>query len=628
VFAAVRARFGLQRDDKLKLREFPTLTHVIGWVRERAGIPVAAPAAEPAGVPAEPVHAAASVAGDIEATDRYPRRIPVPTLRPDLALCKPTGVTLGEGGRVVVMLDAGGVGKSLVSRLNKLGVSTLVLDHGIATDELLTRLDGWLADGPVHGVYWLPALDDEGPVDEMELDGWREALRRRVKNLYAVTRRGYDQAPFLVAATRLGGYHGYDDAGALAPLGGAVTGFVKAYKRERAEALVKAVDFPPSRKTSAIADALIEETVRDPGCVEVGCADGLRWTVGLATRPFGEGAGGLTLGRDTVFLITGAAGSIVSAITADLAPASAGTFHLLDLTPAPDPADPDLQRYAVDRDGLMTDIATRLKARGERPTPVLIEKELARYDRLHSALAAVQTVEDAGGTAYYHAVDLTDPMAVGQVMDAVRATSGHVDVLLHAAGLEISRSLADKQPREFDLVFDVKTEGWFNILRAAGEMPLGATVVFSSVAGRFGNAGQTDYSAANDLLCKLTSNIRRSRPSTRAIALDWTAWGGIGMATRGSIPKIMEMAGIEMLAPEAGVAWIRRELISGGHRGEVVVVAGTLGTLTAEYDETGGLDADRIPTEGSARWSARSRLPASTVGSSCARRWTRGGSRS
>ena len=29
-------------------------------------------------------------------------------------------------------------------------------------------------------------------------------------------------------------------------------------------------------------------------------------------------------------------------------------------------------------------------------------------------------------------------------------------------------------------------------------MPLGATVVFSSVAGRFGNNGQTDYSAVTD----------------------------------------------------------------------------------------------------------------------------------
>jgi hypothetical protein len=218
-----------------------------------------------------------------------------------------------------------------------------------------------------------------------------------------------------------------------------------------------------------------------------------------------------------------------------------------------------------------------------------VQQELVKYERLQAALTAIQAVQDRGGTAHYHSVDLTDADAVGRVMDEVRSISGRVDVLLHAAGLEISRTLPDKQPREYDLVFDVKSDGWFSVLTAAGDMPIGATVAFSSIAGRFGNAGQTDYSAANDLLCKITSSFRRTRRQTRGIVLDWTAWGGIGMATRGSIPKIMEMAGIEMLPPEAGVAWIRRELTSSDHRGEVVV-AGRLGILTAEFDPTGGLD--------------------------------------
>ncbi|RXL68465.1 KR domain-containing protein, partial [Citrobacter sp. AAK_AS5] len=80
------------------------------------------------------------------------------------------------------------------------------------------------------------------------------------------------------------------------------------------------------------------------------------------------------------------------------------------------------------------------------------------------------------------------------------------------------------------------------------------------VAGRFGNPGQTDYAAANNLLCSIASGMRRTRPDTRGIALDWTAWAGIGMARRGSIPKIMEALGVQMLPPEAGIAWIRREL--------------------------------------------------------------------
>ena len=36
VFAAVREQFGIPRDENLKLRDFPTLAHVIGFVRDRA----------------------------------------------------------------------------------------------------------------------------------------------------------------------------------------------------------------------------------------------------------------------------------------------------------------------------------------------------------------------------------------------------------------------------------------------------------------------------------------------------------------------------------------------------------------------------------------------------------------
>ena len=38
VFAAVRERFGVERDEHLKLRDFPTLNHVVGWVKDKTGV--------------------------------------------------------------------------------------------------------------------------------------------------------------------------------------------------------------------------------------------------------------------------------------------------------------------------------------------------------------------------------------------------------------------------------------------------------------------------------------------------------------------------------------------------------------------------------------------------------------
>ncbi|GAB3888609.1 hypothetical protein GCM10029964_056580 [Kibdelosporangium lantanae] len=610
VFAAIRERFGIQRDETLRLRDYPTLDHVIGFVRERTEVhdevepgPAAAAVGDAerkvtgeAGV--EPGLTGTSVEREVTATDlgpdvtaavaepdragafgwvgavgEFPRRVPVAAIRPSLDLCARTGVELVAGDRVVVAGDHGGVAGPLVDLLVGRGVEVLAPDQ---------------TAGRVDGVYWLTALDHEGPIAEMDLTTWRAANQVRVKDLYATMRQvsAENPGPFLVAATRLGGRHGYDDNGAYAPLGGAVTGFAKAYGRERPEALVKAVDFAPQANPEAVAELLVDETLRDPGAVEVGHVDGLRWTVTLAERPnTGEG---MVLGSDTVFVVTGAAGGIVSAITADLARASGGTFHLLDLTPEPDPDNADITRFTTDRDGLRDDIIERLRQAGDRPTPVLVDRELARYERLAAARHAIDAVRAAGGQAHYHSVDLTDGDAVARVMAGV---PDRVDVLLHAAGLDISHALADKDQHEYDLVFGVKADGWFNVLKALRDRPLGAVVSFSSVAGRFGNVGQTDYSAANDLLCKLASATR----NTRAIAVDWTAWADIGMASRGSIPKVMAMAGIEMLPPDVGVPTIRRELTGGDGRGEVVV-AGRLGALVADRAEHGGVEPARFGT--------------------------------
>ncbi len=282
------------------------------------------------------------MAGSFAEAAKVPRRVAVPVLRPALPYCRPTGVSLESGRRVAVMYDRGGAAEALVERLRTRGVDVLTLENGASAESLAERLAEWIAGGPVHGLFWLPALDAEGDLRSMDLAAFREALRVRVKNLYTSARALYEAlgAPgtFLVSATRLGGRHGYDAAGAVAPLGGAVTGFTKAFKREKPEATVKAVDFGPDAAPSVVADLLIEETLRDPGCRR----GRLRATasarrVGMRELPIDDGTPGMTLGKDSVFVVTGAAGSIVSAITTDLAAASGGTFHLLDLLPEPDP---------------------------------------------------------------------------------------------------------------------------------------------------------------------------------------------------------------------------------------------------------------------------------------------------
>jgi len=599
VFALVREAFSIPRQDDVKLRDYPTLRHVIGFVNKYlpAAAPVA-PAASPMSAPTAPVATVAAPAlvvaeGPSPFVSGLLRR-PVVTLRPPLDSCKKTGVRLEKGSRVVVVADGEGAGKLLCEQLESRGVQVLRIDARPERAEIEAALHTWAQAGNVAGLYFLPALDRSAPLSDIDLVQFRKLYRDRVLLLHGAARGLYETLNpgcFVVTATRMGGQHGYGAAGASNSVGGAVTGFTKTLRRERPDLLAKAVDFEDSASAEMIARALLDETERDPGAVEIGYTGGLRVTVGLEVMQAlpTDAKSPVKLDQNTVFAVTGGAGAITVAIVRDLAAASRGTFYLLDARAMPPESEHALLETVIkDREAAKREVFERIKAEKGRATPAQVEEKLFDLERQAGILEALRGVEQAGGRAFYRQVDVLDGAAVKAVVDNIRAEGGHIDVILHAAGLERSRSLDRKPVEEFDLVFRVKADGLFNLMAATRDMDVKAIVGFSSVAGRFGNAGQADYSSGNDFMCKTLSWWAASRPGSLGIALDWTAWGGIGMATRGSIPEIMKRAGIDMLSPAEGLPVIRHAL-QAGFSGEAVV-GHKLGILMEPFDKDGGID--------------------------------------
>ncbi len=118
VFAAVRARWNLERDDTLQLREFPTLNHVAGWVRGKLGVPepTEAPSAagDTASIPAAPAPAAGT--GPAPAADEVLETVtsivaemtgyPADLLDPDLDLEADLGVDTVKQAEVFAAVRA------------------------------------------------------------------------------------------------------------------------------------------------------------------------------------------------------------------------------------------------------------------------------------------------------------------------------------------------------------------------------------------------------------------------------------------------------------------------------------------------------------------------------------------
>jgi len=530
------------------------------------------------------------------------RRVPAAVLAARLDLCKPTGVQLDAGARVVVVYDRGGAGDALAGLLRARGIQ--VLELKTENRDAGAQAQAWLAGGPVQGVYFLPALDASPALESITVDAWQSALEEGIYRLHALMHAltAAGGSPFLVSATRLGGLHAIlPGVDVPAPLGGAVTGFTKAYAAERPRTLVKTVDFTREAAAGQIAARLMEETLRDPGMVEIGWEGQQRFTISLVSEPLADATIEHETDEPDVYLVTGGTGGIAAPILLDIARSKRGVFYLTGRSPLLAASDPELELLA-DRDALRRALAARLAEAGEKATPARIEARIAALERAAAANALLRDLRALGSSAVYAACDVTDAEAVERLVGRIQAAEGRLAVILHAAGVDHSKLLESKTPEDFARVFATKATGFINLVRAMRSLPRPprAVVAFSSVAARFGNAGQTDYAAANDLLNKLCAALPASFPATRFLSVDWGAWAEVGMASRGSLPTIMERAGIEMLQPAVAAPLLRHELEAG--TGGEVLLAGALGMLARPRDRDGGLDveaANRALTEGS-----------------------------
>ena len=169
--------------------------------------------------------------------------------------------------------------------------------------------------------------------------------------------------------------------------------------------------------------------------------------------------------------------------------------------------------------------------------------------------------------------------------------------------------------RSSTCVFGVKGDGWFNVLHAAGDLPIGATVVVQ-LGGRPVRQRRADRLQRRQRPAMQDAPAASAAPGPTCARSRSTGPPGAASAWRPAARsrRSWRWPGWRCCPPEAGVAWIRRELTAHAFRGEVVV-AGALGAMAGEYHDTGGLDPAALPadrTDGRRR--GRGRRPRRTRG--------------
>jgi NAD(P)-dependent dehydrogenase (short-subunit alcohol dehydrogenase family) len=193
-------------------------------------------------------------------------------------------------------------------------------------------------------------------------------------------------------------------------------------------------------------------------------------------------------------------------------------------------------------------------------------REVSRQSREVSQTLA--SLRDSGAQVAYLVADLTSESEVTRVREHVIGQFGRLDWIVHGAGVDSSAPLSSKSENQIEGVLATKLTALQLLSTATSSSPPLSPrwMGISSVAARFGNAGQVEYAAANEALARILL-------SHGGLVVDSGPWRDVGMAA--SLTHLLRHRNIDTLPSHAAAEAIA-ELIAAGATGEHVI-AGRLG---------------------------------------------------
>jgi len=373
-----------------------------------------------------------------------------------------------------------------------------------------------------------------------------------------------------------------DDSSSMSglPTTGGMAGLLKTMIIEWQGVQAKLVDFSSQASPAEICQGIVDELLHADEGLEVGYLDGKRISVKVVRKelqnsdfpplnpPVDGGIKGV-VEKDWVVLVTGGARGITSEIALELAPIGL-TFILVGRTPEPDQE--DSRTSSITEAGeLRKFLLEQAKTKGEYITPAQVEEQISRLLRDREIRRNIVRLRDTGATVEYLPVDVREERQVKKLLDYIYDHYGRLDAILHGAGIIEDKLIVDKQADSFDRVFDTKVDSAFLISRYVRPEMLKLLVFFTSLAGRFGNRGQADYAAANEVLNRFAWRLHREWRNTRILAINWGPWD-YGMVTE-EVKKQFRARGVIPIPVKAGRRFFSNELKYGSVE-DVELIAG------------------------------------------------------
>jgi NAD(P)-dependent dehydrogenase (short-subunit alcohol dehydrogenase family) len=275
----------------------------------------------------------------------------------------------------------------------------------------------------------------------------------------------------------------------------------------------------------------------------------------------------------SVFLVSGGARGVTAQCVMKLAQTYPCQWILLGRSPLIE-NEPVWAQGCDGEADLKKRIMQAMIAQGTKPTPPLIQREFNQITAQREIRATLAAIRQSGRTVEYLSADVTDAADLQRQLAPVVERLGAVTGIIHGAGNLADKLIEKKTEQDFERVYAAKVQGLENLFQCVPVDQLEYLVLFASVAGFYGNAGQSDYALANEILNKSAHLIKQRHPSCHVVSVNWGPWDS-GMVTP-ELKRVFAERKIDVIPLDVGAQMLVDELKANRHDDAQIVIGSSI----------------------------------------------------
>ena len=383
--------------------------------------------------------------------------------------------------------------------------------------------------GKPEGIIYLDSNENKTEI----LLEWLFLLAKHTKKYLTID--DDSERKFFIGITFIDGYLGIsnrrisrniDEIFSISQKGG-INGLIKSLKLEWDNTFCRTIDLDPTSSDNYVEYIINELHCPDMTIRETSYNNNKRFTINETN--------GLVLNtslvnNNDIFIVTGGAKGITPHCLKEIAKEiNGGTFYLLGRSELVNE-----ESWSIGLEGKELSSAglTFLKNSNTKITPKLHKKLITKIESNREILNSIYTIKQYNATVKYIVCDVNNEQNINSVIKNINIELDGKSItgIIHASGVLRDKKIENKKIEDYRFVYGTKINGLYNLLKNVVLSDLKHLILYSSLAGVYGNIGQTDYAMANEVFNKFAYHFKNIYKKCNVKSLCFGPWDS-GMVT-------------------------------------------------------------------------------------------------